>query len=342
QNKITEYRAMLQQWRDSGAITCAAYILCFPGDTKESILRDVEIIKRELPLDLLEFFFLTPLPGSEDQQKLSAQGVWMDPDLNKYDLNHRVSHHPKMSDEEWEEAYRAACDAYYTPEHVRTILRRTAANPRGRIANTIGLLWWFCAMTRFEGVHPLEGGGLRLKFRRDRRSTLPRESALRFYPRYAVETVRKVWGELSLYREWTVIRHEVTRDPNRWNYTDLAIAPPREDELDTLDLYHATSGGEAALARQRRHDAIRDRAAAVGGGSPDPAQQIRRRALGGGDQPFVGAEPQRAHPPHDRDPVRLQRQWHAADIGRHRRPEAQPDLLHKAQFAEAHRRVAVL
>ena len=50
------------------------------------------------------------------------------------------------------------------------------------------------------------------------------------------------------------------RDPNRWTYTDLAIAPPREDELDTLDLYHATSGGEAALARQRRHDAIRDRA----------------------------------------------------------------------------------
>src|SRR5205085_413140 len=96
-------------------------------------------IKRELPLDLLEFFFLTPLPGSEDHQKLSAQGVWMDPDLNKYDLNHRVSHHPKMSDEEWEEAYRAAWDAYYTPEHVRTILRRTAANPRGRIANTISI-----------------------------------------------------------------------------------------------------------------------------------------------------------------------------------------------------------
>ena len=39
-------------------------------DTKESILRDVEIIKRELPLDILEFFFLTPLPGSEDHKTL--------------------------------------------------------------------------------------------------------------------------------------------------------------------------------------------------------------------------------------------------------------------------------
>ena len=45
QNKITEYRMMLQKWREHGAITCAGYIIGFPGDTKESILRDVDIIK---------------------------------------------------------------------------------------------------------------------------------------------------------------------------------------------------------------------------------------------------------------------------------------------------------
>jgi Radical SAM superfamily len=56
QNRITEYRDMLQQWREHGAITYAGYIIGFPGDTKESILRDVEIIKRELPRDILEFF----------------------------------------------------------------------------------------------------------------------------------------------------------------------------------------------------------------------------------------------------------------------------------------------
>ena len=72
QNKITEYREMLQKWRDHGAITYAGYILGFPADTKESILRDIEIIKRELPLDILEFFFLTPLPGSEDHKTLLA------------------------------------------------------------------------------------------------------------------------------------------------------------------------------------------------------------------------------------------------------------------------------
>ena len=51
----------------------------------------------------------------------------MDPDLNKCDLNHRVSHHPKMRDDEWEQAYRIAWDTYYTPAHIQTILSRSAA-----------------------------------------------------------------------------------------------------------------------------------------------------------------------------------------------------------------------
>ena len=184
QNRITEYRDMLQQWREAGAITYAGYIIGFPGDTKESILRDVEIIKRELPLDILEFFFLTPLPGSEDHKVLWKKGAWMDPDLNKYDLNHRVTHHARMSDEEWDSAYRAAWVNYYTPEHVRTILRRAAAHKLGRPGTALTTMLWFKLMILFEAVHPLEGGAFRLKFRRDRRHGMRIESPFVFYPRY--------------------------------------------------------------------------------------------------------------------------------------------------------------
>ena len=38
----------------------------------------------------------------------------MDPDMNKYELEHVVTAHPKMSQEEWEAIYRAAWDIYYT------------------------------------------------------------------------------------------------------------------------------------------------------------------------------------------------------------------------------------
>ena len=71
QNKITEYRKMMLAWKAQGILTLAGYILGFPADTPMSIRRDIEIIQRELPLDIIEFFFLTPLPGSEDHHALA-------------------------------------------------------------------------------------------------------------------------------------------------------------------------------------------------------------------------------------------------------------------------------
>jgi hypothetical protein len=248
---------MLQKWRAHGALTFAGYILGFPADTKESILRDVEIIKRELPLDILEFFFLTPLPGSEDHKILLKKGVWMDPDINKYDLDHRVSHHPKMSDAEWEEAYRAAWDAYYTPEHIRTILKRAAQIPNGRPKPIASTIMWFKLMIEQEGVHPLEGGAFRLKSRRDRRNGLPLESPFVFYPRYWGGIVVKAWKYSRFFLNTRRILKEVLEAPDRWTYSDLAIAPPKADEFEQLELYHATTGGEAALARMKLGDDIR-------------------------------------------------------------------------------------
>jgi len=272
QNKITDYRELLQKWRDHGAITHAGYILGFPADTKESILRDIEIIKRELPLDMLEFFVLTPLPGSEDHKVLWQKGVWMDPDMNRYDTSHRVTHHCKMSDAEWDDAYRAAWAAFYTPEHMRTILRRSAACTLGRPEATMITLMLVSRTILFEGVHPLEGGIIRLKFRRDRRSGMKRENPLVFYPRYAWETVKKFWAYLQLYRQLKAMLNEALTAPDRWTYTDMAIAPPQQDELERLSLYHDTAGGEAALARKRREDSIRTTGRA--NGPPPVATQV--------------------------------------------------------------------
>src|SRR5262245_5004348 len=86
-----------------------------------------KIIQRELPLDILEFFHLTPLPGSEDHQRLWKAGATMDPDLNRYDLEHACADHARMSKADWEAIYREAWSLYYTPEHSATLLRRAVA-----------------------------------------------------------------------------------------------------------------------------------------------------------------------------------------------------------------------
>src|SRR5436190_2952394 len=198
QNKITEYRKMLQAWKAARIISYCGYILGFPNDTPESIIRDVEIVKKELPLDILEFFFLTPLPGSEDHQKLVKAGVPVDPDLNKYDLNHVCAPHPKMTRADWERAYHTAWETYYTMEHMETVLRRLIAK-KGPASNAIVLITWFMSAIHLEKVHPLESGVFRLKFRRDRRPGLPIEPFWRFYPKYWVESVTKLVKVGSLY-----------------------------------------------------------------------------------------------------------------------------------------------
>jgi hypothetical protein len=187
----------------------------------------------------------------------------MDPDINKYDLNHRVSHHSKMSDKEWEEAYRAAWDAFYSYDHIRTILRRAAAIPNGRPKQILSTIGWFKLMIDHEGVHPLEGGAFRLKSRRDRRHGLPLESPLVFYPRYWGGIVVKATKYLSFFLRTRRILDEVLKAPDRWTYSDLAIEPPKADEFEQLSLYHATSGGEAALARKKLGDDIRVSASAA-------------------------------------------------------------------------------
>lgn len=115
---------MLQAWRKVRVMTYAGYILGFPTDTPSSIARDIEIIKKELPIDILEFFFLTPLPGSGDHKNLLTKGAPMNSDMNIYDLEHVCTTHPRMSQAEWEQAYRGAWLCYYSPEHIETIMRR--------------------------------------------------------------------------------------------------------------------------------------------------------------------------------------------------------------------------
>src|SRR5215469_577705 len=112
QNRITEYRKMLQAWHQAKVMTFAGYILGFPGDTPETIARDIEIIKRELPVDILEFFILTPLPGSQDHQELYLKGARLDPDMNKYDLEHVTSDHGSMTSEQMATIYDRAWHLY--------------------------------------------------------------------------------------------------------------------------------------------------------------------------------------------------------------------------------------
>ena len=251
QNKITEYRKMLLAWKHAGATVFAGYILGFPSDTPESIVRDIKIIQRELPIDLLEFHCLTPLPGSEDHQRLYKAGAYLDPDLNKYDLEHVTAEHSTMSRTEWEQVYEDAWKTYYTPEHMKTVMRRAVAT-NSNPGNMLFLLSWYWGCIALERVHPLQGGYLRRKYRRERRPTLPLESALVFYPRYVVDLVAK---HLKLSRQiWRLgmFRQHLKRDPNARLYTDLALTPVLADEFDAYEMFSTTEAAKSEATKMRK------------------------------------------------------------------------------------------
>jgi len=245
QNKITEYRQMLLAWKNVGVTTFVGYILGFPFDTPESVRDDIEIMKKELPLDLLSFSFLTPLPGSEDHKTLWEKGEWMHPDMNLYDIEHAVAHHPKMSKKEWEELYRTAWDTYYSREHIETILRRAAAK-NCSMSRLTGMLWVFSTCVRLENLHAYNYGLLRRKYRRDRRPSMPIEPIWSFYPKYAWEFVSKYYRSLRMLVWIAAATRRIRRDPHRYQYTDRALSPVTEDETERLELFtHNDAAREA-------------------------------------------------------------------------------------------------
>ena len=250
QNKITEYRNMLLAWKAVGIWTYAGYILGFPNDTPDSARRDIEIIKKEMPLDVLEFFFLTPLPGSEDHKVLSGKGVPLDPDLNKYDLEHALTPHPNMSKPEWEKLYADAWTIYYTPSHIETILRRAQAYGIN-IWRLAQIILWFAQSLTIEKVHPLQGGFVRLKNRHERRPELPIEPVWKFYPQLTWEVIAKharvataAWRMFRIYRRVAASVHIP--------YTDQAMTPVADDETQRLELFTHNKSARDAVDHARR------------------------------------------------------------------------------------------
>ncbi len=245
QNKITDYRRMLLEWKRHPVIIWGAYIIGFPNDTYDSVLRDIEIIKRELPIDILNTSILTPLPGSMDHKNMLENGEWMDPDLNRYDLSHRVTHHPKMTDQVLDDLYKAVWETYYTPEHMRTVIKRALALGSNKKLTLSSLLTGFGVNTKVNNIRSYDMGIMRYIARKERREGLPLEHPIVFYPKMiwrtvsGLITVSRAFSGLSRYAK------KIWKDKSFKGYLDDAITPVAVDDYSTLEMYQQTRGVKA-------------------------------------------------------------------------------------------------
>ncbi|MCP5197588.1 MAG: radical SAM protein [Gammaproteobacteria bacterium] len=232
-NAVGRYKRFLLAWKRYGVITMAGYIIGFPNDTPESVRRDIDTIKRELPLDLLYPFILTPLPGASDYAALVQNGVPLASDLSLYSSVRATIPHPHMSGSELESLFHEVWARFYDAAHCARIMRRHVS-----LGGDPSWLPAYLMVARgtlpIEGVHPTEYGIFRLKQRRERRPDLPREALPWFAARRAWEILSSQirWGvlvirtmRLSRQYSFRIIRVDVD-DPALWEEEVEPASPP--------------------------------------------------------------------------------------------------------------------
>ena len=120
------------------------------------------------------------------------------------------------------------------------------------LSRLAAVLFFFSTCLAVENVHPLQGGVLRLKYRRDRRPGLAVEPAWAFYPKYAWEVLTK---HARILKHWLALdrmRRRLQRDPQRRVYSDQALMPVTEEESDTLELFTHNEAARVEVERIRK------------------------------------------------------------------------------------------
>ena len=198
-NQVKNYERLCNELHSYGITIHVGYIIGFPMDSKESILEDIETVKK-IGVDQASFFILTPLPGSEDHVRAWVDGVSMDPDFNNYDSFHAVIDHPHMTRAELRSMVFRSFKEFYRSRQMIAGLKRTSPD------NFWGLFrnyFWYRNSALGEGTHPMMAGLWSKRSRRDMRPG--RSETLHTY--LWREFVFRLKYTGHLFREFYIFQH---------------------------------------------------------------------------------------------------------------------------------------
>ena len=135
---------------------------------------------------------------------------------------------------EWDRAYKAAWQRYYTIEHIETVLRRVAVT-KANASNALFLLTWFKGSIDFEHIIRWEGSPSAPEIPPRPPARGCRSSRLcSFYPRNTSPRTL-VWARSCAGPHCTSrlqqISMRIKHDPRRFQYMDLALTPVTDDEV---------------------------------------------------------------------------------------------------------------
>lgn len=179
---INKYRRVVENWHRVGVSVHAGYMLGFPFDGPDCGRVAAQTL-RKIDFDIVSFFIMTPLPGTEDQMRFADQGKIIDWDFNNLDSQHVTLKHDRLDANALMQAYRDAFTGFYSfgraLKEIFTVAggRNLAAEARCSVLRQF--LYYFFSYR--EGRHPMVGGIWPIRRRDVRRAALTDEDARRQY-----------------------------------------------------------------------------------------------------------------------------------------------------------------
>jgi radical SAM superfamily enzyme YgiQ (UPF0313 family) len=179
---LEKYRRVVDNWHKVGVSVHAGYMLGFPFDGADCGRVAAKTLKK-LGFDIVSFFIMTPLPGTEDQVRYAKEGAIIDWDFNNLDSQHVTLKHDKLDTHSWLRAYSDSFRGFYSiPRLLHTIF--TVAGGRNLSAesrrSTVRQFVYYFFSYR-QGRHPMVGGVWQIRRRDVRRSVITDEEARRQY-----------------------------------------------------------------------------------------------------------------------------------------------------------------
>jgi len=179
---INKYRRVVDNWHKVGVSVHAGYMLGFPFDGPDCGRIAAATLKK-IGFDIVSFFIMTPLPGTEDQVRSAKEGLINDWDFNNLDSQHVTLKHELLDKASWMQAYREAFTRFYSlPRLLHSIFTVCAGrglSVESRRSVLVQFVYYFFSYR--QGRHPMVGGIWPIKRRDVRRMVINDEEARRFY-----------------------------------------------------------------------------------------------------------------------------------------------------------------
>ena len=179
---INKYRRVVENWHKVGVSVHAGYMLGFPFDGPHCGRVAAQTLKK-IGFDIVSFFIMTPLPGTEDQVRYAKEGDIIDWDFNQLDSQHVTLRHPRLDTRQWMQAYRERSPASTASARRCTRSSRSAAGASLSAESRRSTLRQFCYyfFSHRQGRHPMVGGIWQIRRRDVRRAAISDDEALRYY-----------------------------------------------------------------------------------------------------------------------------------------------------------------